>query len=200
MKKLLIFALITGTALTFSCSKSSTSKPTPPTSATVTISGTAYNTVKIGNQTWTTVNYNGPGGVNYGNSSSNIPANGKLYTLTEFKAITLPTGWALPTQTDYTTLLASSSAYRLMANTSWTVGGGTNTSGFNALAVGYYDNTSFSGTGTDAVFLTTSTLVSEAGIPASFDIYQDNTGTSAVLTDIVVTATDRAAIRFVKNN
>ena len=198
MKRLLILALLTGTVL-LSCSKKNSPQPTTP-STTVTINGTAYSTAKIGRQTWTTVNYNGAGGVNFNNSTTNNASNGKLYTLTEAQAIVLPTGWSLPTQDDYNTLLASSSALNLMGKTGWTVGGGTNTSGFNALAVGYYDHSSFDGTGTDAVFLTSSTLISEAGMPASFDIYQDNTGTGAVLTDIVVTATDRGSVRFVKNN
>ena len=145
MKKLLILTLVASATL-FSCSKSSTSKP--QTANTVTINGTAYNTVTIGTQTWTTVNYNGDGGVNYNNSSTNVAANGKLYTLTEAKAITLPTGWALPTQDDYTTLLATSSAFGLMSKSSWTTGGGTDVSGFNALPVGYYHHNAFDGTGT----------------------------------------------------
>jgi len=68
MKKLLILTLVASATL-FSCSKSSNTKPT--TANTVTINGTAYNTVTIGTQTWTAVNYNGAGGVNYNNSTTN---------------------------------------------------------------------------------------------------------------------------------
>jgi uncharacterized protein (TIGR02145 family) len=197
MKKLLILTLVASATL-FSCSKSSNTKP--QSTNTVTINGTAYNTVTIGTQTWTTVNYNGAGGVNYNNSTTNNPTYGKLYTLAEAEAITVPTGWSLPTQNDYTTLLASSSTLGLMAKTSWTTSEGTNASSFNALAVGYYNQSSFYGAGTDAVFLTSSILTAYPGIPASFDIYQDGSTTSAILTDDVVSVTDRASIRFVKNN
>jgi uncharacterized protein (TIGR02145 family) len=212
MKKYLFLALILGAMLS-SCSKKSTPAP-QQLSSTVTINGTDYKTAVIGNQTWTTVNYNGTGGVNYNNSATNIPANGKLYTLEEAKAIAVPTGWRLPSQDDYNALVATlgatkasdenytvtaATAYKLMATASWTTGGGTNSSAFNALAIGYNHRTVFDGAGTDAVFITTSTLISEPA-PASFNIYQDNTGTSAVLTDIVLTSTDRASIRFVKDN
>lgn len=191
------------------------STPAPQQSySTVTINSTDYPTAVVGNQTWTTVNYNGSGGVNYNNSATNIPANGKLYTLAEARALAVPTGWRLPSEDDYNNLVATlgavkasdenytvtaATAYKLMATASWSIGGGTNSSKFNALATGYNHQNVFDGTGTDAVFITTSTLISEPA-PASFNIYQDNTGTSAVLTDIVITATDRASIRFVKDN
>lgn len=197
MKKPFILALITGLML-YSCSKKRT--PQPQNQNTVTINGTAYNTVTIGNQTWTTVNYNGAGGENYNNNSSNVVAYGKLYTLAEAKAISLPTGWSLPTQGDYTTLLAATTAEGLMSKTGWSSAVGTNSSGFNAVPAGYYNQASFNGKGTDAIFLTSSTLTSEPGVPASFNIYQDNTGIGAVLTDMVVTATDRGSVRFVKDN
>jgi len=213
MKKLLSLIAITGVMLT-SCSKKSNPTPTQP-SNTVTIDGTTYTTAVFGNQTWTTVNYNGTGGVNYGNSTTNIPANGKLYTLAEANAITLPTGWRLPSETDFNNLLSSLGATtgsdgsyiattaiadKLMAKTSWTTSGGTNSSGFNALAVGFYDHSAFDGTGTDAVFITTSMLTSN--VPASFDLttYQFNDGSYTGFSDFVVTSTDRASIRFVKDN
>lgn len=198
MKSILALTLIAGITLA-SCSKKSNT-PKPQANNTVTINGTAYTTVKIGSQTWTAVNYNGAGGLNYNNSDTNIPANGKLYTLAEAKAIAIPDGWRLPTQDDYTTLLASSSAFGLMAKTSWTIGGGTNSSSFNALAVGYNHHDAFDGAGTDAVFITTSELADYPGIPASFNIYQDGSTTTAILTDIVVGVTDRASIRFIKSN
>jgi uncharacterized protein (TIGR02145 family) len=198
MKQLLALTLIAGITLA-SCSKKANT-PNPQAINTVTINGAAYPSVKISSQTWTATNYNGTGGVNYNNSNTNIPNNGKLYTLAEANAIVIPDGWRLPTQDDYTTLLASSSALGLMGKTSWTIGGGTNSSGFNALAVGYNHHNAFDGTGTDAVFITTSELADYPGIPSSFNIYQDNTGTGAVLSDFVVTATDRASIRFIKSN
>src|SRR5580698_8233523 len=143
MKKLLSVIIITGVMLT-SCSKKSTPTPTQ-LSNTVTISGTAYTTVVTGTQTWTTVNYNGTGGVNYNNSSTNNPNYGKLYTLAEAQAISLPTGWRLPTQTDATRLLVyagatgtsnigadgdSTVSIKLKSKSAWTLTQGNNNSGF----------------------------------------------------------------------
>lgn len=66
----------------------------------ITISGTAYPTVVIGTQTWTTVNYNGNGGVNY-NNGANDPTVGKLYSYQELQALlNLPAGWRVPTEAD----------------------------------------------------------------------------------------------------
>jgi len=100
MKKLLFLAFVIGTTLS-SCSKKSNPKPTN----TVTINGASYATVSIGTQTWTSVNYNGPGGTI--NTSLNEAIYGKYYTIAEMQAISLPTGWRVPTEADFVTLLKS---------------------------------------------------------------------------------------------
>ncbi|HEY8929091.1 MAG TPA: FISUMP domain-containing protein [Mucilaginibacter sp.] len=94
------FAIITFV----SCSKKS---DTRPNDNSVTINGTNYSVVAIGGQTWTSVNYNGEGGINYNNGSINNAADGKLYTIAEAQAIKLPKGWRLPTRDDFNKLLVS---------------------------------------------------------------------------------------------
>jgi len=125
-----------------------------------------------------------------------------LYTVDEAKAITLPNGWRLPTSDDYTKLLTfvGSDPKKLMSKTGWANNIGTNTSGFNAFPSGDYDHDQYSDRGTDAVFITSSTLVEHPGVPASFNIYEDQGTNDAIITDIVNTATDRGSLRFVKDN
>ncbi len=88
-----------------SCSKT---KEKPEESKNeIIINGTVYPTTVIGNQTWTTVNYNGNGGVNY-NDGANDPTVGKLYSFPELKAlINLPTGWRVPTEVDVKALMST---------------------------------------------------------------------------------------------
>jgi uncharacterized protein (TIGR02145 family) len=149
MKRSILLAV---TALTlFSCSKggSNDATPTNPTN-TVSINGTDYGTVKIGNKTWTTVNYNGTGGLNY-SYGTNDAKYGKLYLLSEAKAISLPTGWRIPTQQDFTdlmgaagqttidkgnTVLSAASSIKLRSTSDWNYLAGTNTISFNAYPAG----------------------------------------------------------------
>lgn len=200
MKKILCLTL-SATIFMASCSKKADVIQTPTTDK-VTLNGSDYATIKIGTQTWTSVNYNGTGGVNYNGGTTNDAFNGKLYTIAEAKAITLPTGWRLPTSDDFTKLYTaqSSDAKSLMAKTTWTTANGTNTSGFNAVAAGYYSNSKYDGAGTDAVFITSSTMSNNPNIQASFNIYQQGATTTAVVTDIVKLSTDRGSLRFVKDN
>lgn len=226
--------LLLAAALFTSCKKSSTNPTTSitPTNQIIVIT----DSVNIGNLTWTTVNYNGLGGVNYGNSTTNNPTYGRLYTIAEATAIKLPTGWRLPTTADYNNLLntidptskakdaqgnyigSSADAAILMSKTSWIVNLGTNSSGFNAIPVGYdsTNGTSFleglsdSKTYVTAAFITSS-LFSDASNGrnghANFFIYQDTANTPS-MTAAVITSIDsnntfgdgRASIRFVKDN
>jgi len=136
-----------------SCSKSSDPPEQEQSKNEITINGTAYPTISLGTQTWTTVNYNGTGGVNY-NDGANDPREGKLYSYTEVKAITgLPTGWRIPTEADVKTLMASvgtkldgtiaytdaAASQKLMSTTGWTntALAGNNSTGLNLIATGY---------------------------------------------------------------
>ena len=150
MNKILL-VLLSATLIFSSCSKDGdTTQPEEiVTNQTVAINGTTYPAVKIGTQTWTAVNYNGSGGQNY-NSTTNDPAYGKLYTVAESKAITLPAGWRLPTKADFEKLISNyphtvtadgynilpDGCKKLKSTTGWTVTTGDNTSGFNALSAG----------------------------------------------------------------
>jgi uncharacterized protein (TIGR02145 family) len=217
MKKLLILTLVASATL-FSCSKSSITKPsTPSTTAAIT------DTVVIGNQTWTSINYNGAGGVNYNNSSTNDPTYGKLYTLAEAQAIVLPTGWHLPSTDDYNTLMKNlgatnqdsngyylplqSTTLQLMSTSKWALQEGGNNSGFNAYPAGYYntqESSGFSGQTAEADFITTSILAGYPGVQANFLIYEAQQSNTlligSVFSDALGFASDRGSIRFVKNN
>jgi uncharacterized protein (TIGR02145 family) len=105
MKKIAILALSVSVLFASCSKKSNNAQPTDLNQ--VTISGTSYSTVKIGTQTWTSLNYNGPGGVNYGNVTGDLVGSGKLYTYAEATAVQLPSGWRLPTKDDVNKLLAS---------------------------------------------------------------------------------------------
>lgn len=136
----------------------------------VNINGTDYPTIVIGNQTWTSVNYRGAGGISYNSNATNDIILGKFYSLPEALSIVLPSGWRLPTRTDYETLLRSAgtlknvtanystldsiSTRKLRATTGWDYGKGNNGLGFNAIASGYaYTNyLGFYKKGQDAVF------------------------------------------------
>ncbi|MBD2753261.1 FISUMP domain-containing protein [Spirosoma validum] len=135
-----------------SCKKDPETQPKPiPT--TVLISGKEYPTVAIGNQVWTTANYEGPGGLAY-KTGSEKPEYGRYYTFEEAKAITVPAGWRLPTRQDYTALAESQGVVftgnramiqeaikKLTSTTNWRAIPGTNASGFNAHPAGYsYQN------------------------------------------------------------
>lgn len=139
----------------------------------VSINGTVYPTTVIGNQTWTTVNYNGNGGVNY-NDGANDPTFGKLYSFQEVKTITnLPTGWRIPTEADVKTLMATvgtkldgtdvytdaTATQKLMSKTGWsnTALTGNNSTGLNLVPTGY-------------LFVSNATMknYSEKGVMASF--------------------------------
>jgi len=212
-----------------SCSKSSDSPEQEQAKNEMTVNGAVYGTTVIGNQTWTTVNYNGSGGVNY-NDEANDPRVGKLYTLAESKAIVLPAGWRLPSRDDYNKLLGTlgetaKDSYgfyspsvavtkKLMATSSWNNYTGTNESGFNCLATGIFRDlqrtidAGFNFKGTETAFITTS-FFTEYGIgwdkiPVSFDIYLEtlngSTEVHAGFSDSIVENSDKGSIRFVKDN
>ena len=139
-----LFYLAIVCLLLTSCSK----KDTHPN--TVNINGTYYPTTKIGNQTWTTVNYNGSGGLER-DSTMNNPVYGKFYNYNDVMAIKVPKGWRLPTKGDYVKLLNGQGiilqgrdfnskdtlGFNLIAKTTWKFKSGNNQSGFNAVAAGW---------------------------------------------------------------
>ncbi|WP_423148468.1 FISUMP domain-containing protein [Rubrolithibacter danxiaensis] len=223
--KQVFLVLLSASLLLGACSKSNDdAKPNESTS--VEIGGSSYSTVKIGTQTWTSVNYNGAGGKNY-DEGANDSKYGKLYTLAEAKAIVLPAGWRLPTWEDYNKLLEASGANsgnshgvyngseaiakKLMSKSGWDNNIGSDALGFNAFPAGNYQG-EYSSKGTAAVFLTSSTFddlqePNYSGIPASFVIYSDQEDTrtdeyvtGADFSDYVVEQGDRGSIRFVKDN
>jgi len=214
MKNNILISIIFA-GLLFSCSKSSNKPQQSSNNTSVTISGAAYTTVIIGTQTWTSVNYNGPGGVNYNNGANNATY-GKLYTWTEAKAISLPAGWRLPTESDFNNLMIAIGAQnlgngsylssgteplQLMSKSGWTTTNGTNALGFNAKPAGYYDqvsaeNQQFNNEGNGALFLSSTPYMTNGTSPLSFIVGAGN----AALTDLVLLQTDAASIRFVKDN
>lgn len=216
----LLFLIIT------SCGKDNVST-TPDNSNTingsitgkVTINGTSYPTVMIGLQTWTSANYNGPGGVNYNNSTDNDAAYGKLYTYAEAKAITLPAGWRLPSETEFIDLIQSIdpsinplksprllseiNTSKFMSKTGWTRSTGntflgSNTTGFNAYPAGLYYN--YPTTGFKNIGLRTDFWI--ATYPnSSYSIYEhlDSDKNVFSLMKSAEYPDSRASIRFVKD-
>lgn len=207
-----------------SCKKKD--KETEPANESVTINGSAYTTVKIGNQIWTSVNYNGAGGV----SNSNDPAYGKLYTRQEAQAIVLQDGWRLPSQADFEKLVTSfphetTDSYilftpegltQILSSSGWRDKNGSNASGFNALPAGiaYIDaggNNDFRHQGIETQFIsTTNELVQNGGtertktwalflhseVTTGADSFTDFTGG---VSDVVNSDWYRYSVRFVKD-
>lgn len=131
-----------------SCKKDPDNHPAPLTNS-VSISGKDYSTLVIGRQVWTTVNYDGPGGLAY-RTGTEKPEYGRYYTFEEAKAISLPAGWRLPSMQDYRTLAESQGVVftdsratgqeaikKLASQTNWRTIPGNNASGFNAHPAGY---------------------------------------------------------------
>ena len=215
LRQVFFIPILIVTAIT-ACNKKQSSNPKPTTVNVVTINGNAYTTVVIGNQTWTSINYNGPGGVLYGDTTSNNPIFGKLYTYTEAEAIILPVGWRLPTAADFKTLiytidpntldggLSGSYANTLISKTTWyDQGFGNNDSGFNAISAGYYAdravNYGFQGVGTGAEFLSSS--VDSLGNNESLSIEVILQRSSVIFAgDDIPLPQDRGSVRFVKSN
>jgi len=144
-----VFVLLFSIVGLISCDDEATERPLQ----LVTIEGKAYPIVKIGNQLWTTSNYEGPGGVSY-DALNTRPEYGKYYLKTELDAIVVPAGWRIPTLEDYTQLaqfhgipvpskLSEGEPIKaLISTTNWNNAKGTNTSGFNAYPANYIVNDS----------------------------------------------------------
>ena len=130
MKKVIYFIL--GSLLVFMSCKKDASNPISPSedALTVTYSGKVYHKVKIGNQTWLKENLDvgvmidslqnpNNNGISekycYGNDTANCSKYGGLYQWNEAMAYDTangakgicPTGWHIPTKTEFDTLAAA---------------------------------------------------------------------------------------------
>ncbi|MFB9844214.1 FISUMP domain-containing protein [Mucilaginibacter ginsenosidivorans] len=213
MKYLFNLSILIAFTLT-ACSKKS--GDVPPKNS-VNINGTQYPTVTIGSQTWTTVNYNGPGGINYDNEANN-PVYGKLYTFAEAQAIQLPAGWRLPTKDDFnkligvlgspaipseiTSLVDENVTKSLLSTSTWTYKSGTNSSGFNLVSAGFYSN--FYGKTVnkgDRTAFYTQTLFNVGGnIPYVVSVYEYPNEVDMAFDTSTFGKDDRLSIRLVKDN
>ncbi|MDF2432863.1 MAG: hypothetical protein JWP44_2494 [Mucilaginibacter sp.] len=211
MKKL-FFPALASILLFTACSKKNNVAPVPIQS----INGADYTTVVIGSQTWTSQNYDGPGGVYYTGMLWSVSGSVKLYSIAEANAIPLPAGWRLPTENDFYNILLAVGGKRisdgaggtavtgasgdpvntLISKNGWATTSGTNSSGFNALALGYYNGV-YQGYGNAAVFIGSTVF---NGYLMSLYLYDNNYGYTAILTGNITSSTDRASIRFVKDN
>lgn len=171
----------------------------------VRIEGNEYPIIKIGNRTWTAVNYAGAGGVYYDEANSK-PEYGKYYTRAELNAINLPAGWRIPTMDDYKalaqvyditipSLISNSEPIKtLISKTQWSHVQGTNVSGFNAYPTGYIFRNSTPLDGDMAEFWTAegnSLSIQEAGANLSslrIALYESNSSPDY-----------RFTVRFVKD-
>jgi len=211
MKKTIGLALIIVTAVS-ACSKKSNPQPQQGQSKTVVINGTTYSTVVIGSQTWTAVNYNGAGGANYNNSATNDPVLGKLYTYAEAQAISLPSGWRVPTADDYNKMLSglggtkldltdygvnNAVALEFMSTTGWTGTNGNNQLGFNAYPAGVYSQgaNAFLYAGQQAFF-----LIETDGINVYISLNFSVAPLQTQVNHFFDGTLNRASLRFVKDN
>ena len=182
-----------------SCSKSSTGSKATTTNS-VSINGTAYPTAVIAKQTWTTTNYSGDGG-GLG-----------LYTFAQAEAISLPTGWRLPTKSDYNGLLElaggivnsdgyvlNANALELMSKSTWSGNTATNSLGFNATSSGFATTpgTELGGQGNNATIWSSSSDVPGEPLALIISLLPPNPA-GAILDKWY--PQDYAAVRFVKDN
>lgn len=146
------------------CTKKHNPAPVTNIKGSVNINGITYSTIVIGHQIWTSQNYDGPGGA--GNAQE--AGIGKFYLLSELQSIKLPSGWRIPTQADFISLLKlngsttvndygeviadSTVTKHLMATSEWPIIGD-DKSGFDVLPSGEYATySSFNSTTDEAKF------------------------------------------------
>jgi uncharacterized protein (TIGR02145 family) len=186
MKKLLPFAV--AILLLAACTKTKLSEDPQPKAvdtarvrSAVVIGDTEYPTVTIGNLEWTTVNYHDATGV----PLINAEIYGNLYTLAQARAITLPTGWRIPTPDDFVQTMRreipgykrgdaidSAIIKRFMCKDAgeWADDLGNNKNGFNARSVGQYSEDFLGQSMFFGVKTMTAILIDNAGSPE--DIFQ----------------------------
>lgn len=187
-----------------------------PADTRLIIDGKAYNTIVMpdGNE-WMTENLmsDSVGGIWYNNDVSVYgSAFGKLYTFNEIQNMTMPTGWELPTKSDWENLLASinNDSLKLRAGI-WIYNGspiettGTDDYGFSLLAGGFAsqyvnsDTPSFNAIRQKGVYMT-NTYDSQAYYP-----YQTYTDRDGIVQDYFPTFNTvnyiyRCSVRLVKKH
>lgn len=100
--------------------------------------GEVYKTVVIGTQTWMAENFRGDFGTN--EIPGDVDIYGRLYDYSAFLN-NAPPGWHTPSNAEWNTLIATvggegDAGSKLKSTTSWNVGSGLDTFGFNAKAAG----------------------------------------------------------------
>ncbi|MGB4773924.1 MAG: FISUMP domain-containing protein [Daejeonella sp.] len=148
----LVFLILFVCLIISACKKDKPSGSIANSKESVMINGISYPVITIGNQKWTTKNYNGAGGID--DQAVNNPNYGKIYTQSEaiIASQSLTDGWRLPTVQDYKTLLlheggseiqspffaliGGESARKFRSTTGWVNVQGTNLNGFNAYPIG----------------------------------------------------------------
>jgi len=134
----------------------------------VTYRGETYQTVIIGTQTWMArnLNYNVSGSKCYSNSEANCTKYGRLYNWTTAVAGICPSGWRIPSYTDFQTLknyvekqksCTNCAGKILKAKSSWNNNGnGNDAFGFSALPGGFVNlNGEFVDVGYQGIWWTT---------------------------------------------
>jgi len=156
----------------------------------------SYKYVKIGTQTWMAQNLNYAGtasgsGVCYSNLASNCTKYGRLYTWSEVMAGSssstslpsgvqgvCPSGWHVPSNAEWGTLIAKvgsdSACIKLSSTSGWSStsgSNGTDSYGFNAIPAGLYLATgSFSNVGSEALFWSASAYDASYTLSRTFTI------------------------------
>ena len=100
--------------------------------------GETYQTVVIGTQTWfaRNSNYDVNGSKCYNNEPSNCTTYGRLYNW-ETAMMVCPSGWHLPTDAEWETLINYAGIKKLKAKGGWSNSNGTDDYGFSALPGGF---------------------------------------------------------------
>lgn len=96
--------------------------------------GPSFDEVTIGTQTWMAKNL----AIDDGGEGITIINNNYYYTRDAARRIAeTVNGWHLPSQSEFNSLISNGGGFTGLASTeTWTSGGGTNSSGFTALALG----------------------------------------------------------------
>lgn len=138
--------------------------------------GQEYRTIVVGSQEWMAENLNyktSSGSLCYGDTSEYCGVAGRLYTWNTAYYSACPTGWHLPKQSEFTTLMNALGGYlvagrKMKATSGWgQEGNGTDDVGFTALPAGhrygnYYGVTYFAYASYDAMFWTADTYNKDA--------------------------------------